>query len=88
MTNIEREYFSTFTLERLKAFYKAVSKEAHCGGTRDPITEYPIYDGASYVTRAWMRPGGKIIWMKINKRKIRNAIKEREQELANQNNKK
>lgn len=81
MTQIEKEYFATFTLERLKAFYKAVSKEAHCGGTQDPITEYPIYDGASYVTRVWMRPGGKKITLKLNKKKIRNAIKEREEEL-------
>lgn len=81
MTNLEREYFNTFTLERLKAFYKAVSKEAHCGGTQDLITECLIYDGASYVTRKWMRPGRKVIEIKINKRKVRNAIKEREQLL-------
>jgi hypothetical protein len=77
MTNLEREYFNTFTLERLKAFYKAVAKEAHCSGTQDPITEYPIPDGASYVTSVWMRPGGKKIILKLNKRKIRQAIKER-----------
>lgn len=78
MTQLEREYFRTFTLERLKAFYKAVAKEAHCGGTQDPLTEVPVPDGASYVTRAWMRPGGKIVYIKLNKRKIRNAIKEME----------
>lgn len=81
MTSLERKYFDTFTLERLKALYKAVSKEAHCGGTKDPLTEYPIYDGASYVTRKWLRPGGKVIEIKINKRKVRNAIKEREKLL-------
>ena len=81
MTQLEREYFNTFTLERLKAFYKAVSKEAHCGGTKDPIIEYPIPDGASYVTRVWMRPGGKKITLKLNKRKICQAIKEREAAL-------
>ena len=78
MTQLERDYFDTFTLERLKAFYKAVAKEAHCSGTRDPLTEYPICDGASYVTRVWMRPGGKKVTLKLNKKKIRQAIKERE----------
>ena len=78
MTQLEREYFRTFTLERLKAFYKAVAKEALCSGTRNPLTEVPVPDGASYVTRAWMRPGGKIVYIKLNKRKIRNAIKEME----------
>lgn len=81
MTQLEKDYFATFTLERLKAFYKAVAKETHYSGTQDPITEYPIYDGCSYVKRAWMRPGGKIIWVKINKRKIRQAIEEREKSL-------
>lgn len=78
MTQLERDYFNTFTLERLKAFYKAVAKEAHHSGTRDPLTEYPIYDGASYVTRVWMRPGGEKVTLKLNKKKIRQAIKERE----------
>jgi hypothetical protein len=78
MTQLERDYFDTFTLERLKAFYKAVAKEAHCSGTRDPLTEYPICDGASYVTRVWIRPGDKKVTLKLNKKKIRQAIKERE----------
>ena len=82
MTNLEREYFSTFTLERLKALRKAVAKEANHGGTRDPITEMPIPDGGSYVTRAWMRPGGKIVWVTLNKRKIDAAIRERENKEA------
>lgn len=42
-----------------------------------------LYDGKSYVTRKWLRPCGKVIYVKINKRKIRNAIKERESELEN-----
>ena len=78
MTQLERDYFNTFTLERLKAFYKAVVKETHFTGTQDPITEYPIPDGASYVTRVWMRPGGKKVTLKLNKKKIRQAIEERE----------
>lgn len=81
MTQLEQAYFATFTLERLKAFYKAVSKETHYGGTKDYSTEMPIPDGASYIKRAWMKPGGKIIWVKINKRKIRQAIEEREKSL-------
>lgn len=84
MTQIEKEYFATFTLERLKAFYKAVSKETNFGHLYDfddDCSNDPQYDGKSYVTRAWMRPGGKVIYMKINKRKIRNAIKDREAEL-------
>jgi hypothetical protein len=32
------------------------------------------------VTRKWLRPGGKVIEIKINKRKVRNAIKEREKQ--------
>ena len=82
MTNLEREYFNTFTLERLKAFYKAVAKETNFAS--DPY-DFDVdcsndrqYDGKSYVTRIWMRPGGKKIEIKINKRKIRQAIKERE----------
>lgn len=86
MTQIEREYFNTFTLERLKAFYKAVAKETSYGGSQYDFdidcSNDPQYDGKSYVTRAWLRPNGKIIYMNINKRKIRNAIKEREQLLA------
>ena len=82
MTQLEREYFRTFTLERLKAFYKAVAKETNFAS--DPYdfdvdcSNEPQYDGKSYVTRAWMRPGGKIVYIKLNKRKIRNAIKEME----------
>lgn len=83
MTNLEREYFNTFTLERLKAFYKAISKETNFAS--DPYdfdvdcSNDSLYDGKSYVTRKWLRPGGKVIEIKINKRKVRNAIKEREQ---------
>ena len=87
MTNLEREYFNTFTLERLKAFYKAISKETNFAD--DPY-DFDVdcsndsqYDGKSYVTRKWLRPGGKVVEIKINKRKVRNAIKERE----NQNKK-
>lgn len=82
MTNLEREYFNTFTLERLKAFYKAISKETNFAD--DPY-DFDVdcsndsqYDGKSYVTRKWLRPGGKVVEIKINKRKVRNAIKERE----------
>ena len=81
MTNLEREYFSTFTLERLKALYKAVSKEAKRCGANDYFTGIPIYNYGSYVTRVWMRPDGKQITININKRKIREAIKEREELL-------
>lgn len=79
MTNLEREYFSTFTLPRLKAFRKAVAKEANYSTEFDWSNDCIVHNGLSYVTRAWMRPGGKIIWMHINKRKIDQAIKEREE---------
>lgn len=83
MTQLEREYFSTFTLERLKAFYKAVAKKTHFSSYYDEDSYgHRIYNGISYVTRKWLRPGGKVIEIKINKRKIRNAIKERENEQA------
>ena len=84
MTQIEKEYFATFTLERLKAFYKAVAKETKFGNydTYHYDSDGNLtHNGGSYVTRAWMRPNGKIIYMYINKRKIRNAIKDREAEL-------
>ena len=81
MTNLEREYFNTFTLERLKAFYKAISKETNFGGDQYDFdvdcSNDSLYDGKSYVTRVWMRPGGKKITLKLNKRKIRQAIEER-----------
>lgn len=68
MTNLEREYFNTFTLERLKSFRKAVSKEQKGG----------FWRGQGHVTKAWMRPGGKQILLRINRRKIDAAIRERE----------
>ena len=68
MTNLEREYFNTFTLERLKSFRKAVSKEQKGG----------FWRGQGHVTKVWMRPGGKQIIIRINRRKIDAAIKERE----------
>lgn len=83
MTNLEREYFNTFTLERLKAFYKAIAKETNFATECDWYSGTIEYNGASYVTRVWMRPGGKKIELKINKRKIRQAIKEREESLNN-----
>ncbi len=84
MTNLEREYFNTFTLERLKQFYKVLSnKKANFSTEYDWYNDCIVYNGASYVTRKWLRPGGKVIEIKINKRKVRNAIKERE----NQNKK-
>lgn len=82
MTQLEKDYFATFTLERLKAFYKAVARETEFGQyDYDYSNGNPIYNGGSYVKRAWMRPSGKIIWVKINKRKIRQAIEEREKSL-------
>lgn len=86
MTQLEKEYFDTFTLERLKALYKAVAKETNFGGDQYDFdvdcSNDPQYDGKSYVTRVWMRPGGKKIELKINKRKIRQAIEEREKSLG------
>lgn len=87
MTQLEREYFATFTLERLKAFYKAVAKETEFGQYDNYHYDSDgdlTHNNGSYVTRAWMRPGGKIIYMRINKRKIRNAILEREQSISNE----
>jgi len=82
MTNLEREYFNTFTLERLKAFYRVLSnKKAKFSTEYDWYSDSIVYNGTSYVTRKWMRPGGKVIEIKINKRKVRNAIKEREKLL-------
>lgn len=82
MTQIEKEYFATFTLERLKQFYKVLSnKKANFSTEFDWENDCIKHNGWSYVTRKWMRPGGKIIELKINKRKVRNAIKEREEEL-------
>ena len=80
MTQIEKEYFAIFTLDRLKAFYKAVSKETNFGRRYDfddDCSNDPQYDGKSYVTRAWMRPGGKQIHILINRRKIDNEIRRR-----------
>ena len=67
MTNLEREYFNTFTLERLQQFRKVVSEEQKNG----------FWRGEGYVTRVWMRPGGKMITLLINRRKIDKAIEER-----------
>lgn len=83
MTQLEREYFATFTLERLKAFYNVLSNKKANFSTSYDYNERIIYTGASYVTRKWLRPGGQVIEIKINKRKVRNAIKEREMELEN-----
>ena len=78
MTQLEREYFNTFTLKRLKAFYNVLSnKKANFSSDVDYDGKI-YYHGWSYVTRKWLRPGGKVIEIKINKRKVRNAIKERE----------
>lgn len=82
MTNLEREYFNTFTLERLKAFYRVLSnKKANFSTEFDWANDCIKHNGCSYVTRKWLRPGGKVIEIKINKRKVRNAIKEREKLL-------
>lgn len=51
MTNLEREYFDTFTLERLKAFYNVLSnKKANFSSDVDYDGEIH-YHGWSYVTR-------------------------------------
>lgn len=82
MTQLEKEYFATFTLERLKAFYRVLSnKKANFKTVFDWEKDYIKYNGLSYVTRKWLRPGGKVIEIKINKRKVREAIKEREKSL-------
>lgn len=79
MTQLEREYFRTFTLERLKAFYNVLSnKKANFSTEYDWYNDRIVYNGASYVTRNWLRPGGKVIEIKINKRKVREAIAEKE----------
>jgi len=84
MTQLEREYFSTFTLERLKAFYNVLSnKKANFSTEYDWHNDCVVHNGWSYVTRKWLRPGGKVIEIKINKRKVRNAIKEREMQFEN-----
>ena len=84
MTNLEREYFSTFTLERLKALYRVLSNKK--ANFSSPVyAGYDVelvYNGLSYVIRKWLRPGGKVIEIKINKRKVRNAIKEREEQCS------
>lgn len=83
MTNLEREYFNTFTLERLKAFYRVLSnKKANFKTEFDCENDCIKHNGLSYVTRKWLRPGGKVIEVKINKRKVRAAIKEREKSLG------
>lgn len=79
MTQLEREYFRTFTLERLKSFYRVLSnKKANFSTEYDWYNDRIVYNGASYVTRKWLRPGGKVIEIKINKRKVREAIAEKE----------
>ena len=79
MTQLEREYFRTFTLERLKAFYNVLSnKKANFSTQYNWYNDMIVYNGASYVTRKWLRPGGKVIEIKINKRKVREAIAEKE----------
>ena len=79
MTQLEREYFRTFTLKRLKAFYNVLSnKKANFSTEYDWYNDRIVYNGASYVTRKWLRPGGKVIEIKINKRKVREAIAEKE----------
>lgn len=83
MTKLEKAYFDTFTLPRLKSFYKAVAKEANCS-TDWNYSDHIVYHGWSYVTRTWMRPGGIAIEIRINKRKIREAIREREEQLGKQ----
>ena len=81
MTNLEREYFDTFTLPRLKAFYKAVAKRTNFSTDYNWYEDKIEYHGWSYITVNWLRPGGKVIKIKINKRKISNAIREREEQL-------
>lgn len=83
MTKLQKEYFATFTLPRLKALYSAVAKEANYSTSRD-YNYHIVYYGWSYVTRIWRRPGGIEIPVKFNKRQVRQAIKEREQQLKNQ----
>lgn len=82
MTQLEREYFATFTLPRLRAFYNVLSNKKAHNSTYYDYSDKIIYSGASYVTRKWLRPGGKVITLMINKRKVRNAIEERERELG------
>ena len=84
MTKLEKEYFDTFTTKRLKALYKSVAKETNFPTEYDfdyDCSDTIVYDGKSYVTKKWLRPGGKVIEIKLNKRKIRNAIKERENNI-------
>lgn len=69
MTDLEREYFKTFTLERLKALRKSVSEEQKNG----------FFRGTGYVVRSWQRPGGTQVFIKLNRRKIDRAIKELEE---------
>lgn len=85
MTQLEREYFSTFTLERLKAFYRALSKKTNFPSEYDYDDYYNmtvVYNGLSYVTRKFRRQDGKVVEIKINKRKVRNAIEERETNMT------
>lgn len=67
MTNSEREYFNTFTPERLKSFRKAVSE-----GQKDGF-----WRGRGHAARARICPGGKRILIGINRRKIDAVIGER-----------
>lgn len=67
MSKLEEEYFKGFTLDRLKAFRKAVSKDQKEG----------FWRGSGHVVRVWMRPGGKQIHILINRRKIDKEIKRR-----------
>lgn len=70
MSKLEEEYFKGFTLDRLKALRKAVSKEQKSGFLR----------GRGYVVKVWIRTGGKRIHILINRRKIDKEIKRRTSE--------
>ena len=67
MTNLEKAYFDTFTLDRLKAFRKAVSKQL----------KYDVR-GEGFIVKVWKRKGGKQIFIRVNRRKIDAAIKLKE----------
>lgn len=67
MTDLEKAYFDTFTLKRLRAFRKAVSKQL----------KYDVR-GEGFIVKVWMKKGGKQIFIRVNRRKIDEAIKLKE----------
>lgn len=70
MTNLEKAYFDTFTLERLKAFRKAVSRQLKFDAR-----------GVGFVAKVLKKKGGKQVFVRVNRRKIDEAIKLKEEQL-------